>query len=242
VGGALRAATFLGDKSIGVAAGTAPPTFIKLFSLETMFVFKKLFILAGLIFACSLGWYLLYPREQAAGLSARPGRAEAEAFSRKVEKLAAGEKTRSTSTVEFRQSEIDAYIQHELAPLFPKGLEQVAVSLQQGIIAGSARINFDTLETGDGKSNPWLSALLQGQHLLDVVASVKTENGSGSYEVSKVLLDQREIPKPLVDMLIQKYVVPKYPAAKPNTPFPLPYNVDHADLQPGKVVVHQVPR
>jgi hypothetical protein len=105
-----------------------------------------------------------------------------------------------------------------------------------------ARINFDTLETGAGKSNPLLSALLRGQHLLDVVASVKTQNGTGTYEVSKVLLDQREIPKPLVDLLIQKYVVPKYPAAKPNTPFPLPYNVDHADLQPGKLIVHQVPR
>jgi hypothetical protein len=30
VGGALRAATFLGDKTLPVAAGTAPPTFIKL--------------------------------------------------------------------------------------------------------------------------------------------------------------------------------------------------------------------
>jgi hypothetical protein len=199
-------------------------------------VFKKLSILAGLIITCSLGWYFFYPREQAAGLSARPSRAEADSFSRKMEKLAAA------NTVEFRQSEVDAYVQHELAPLFPKGLEQVNIQLQQGLIAGSARINFDALETGDGKSNPLLGALLRGQHLLDVVASVKTQNGSGSYEVSKVLLDQREIPKPLVDLLIQKYVVPKYPAAKPNTPFPLPYNVDHADLQPGKVTVHQVSR
>jgi len=205
-------------------------------------VFKKLLIVAGLVIVCSLGWYLFYPREQAAGLSARPSRAESEAFSRKLEKLVAGEKARSANTVEFRQSEVDAYVQHELAPLFPKGLEQVEIRLQQGLVAGSARINFDTLETGDGRSNPLLSALLRGQHLLDVVASVKTQNGTGSYEVSKVLLDQREIPKPLVDLLIQKYVVPKYPAAKPNTPFPLPYNIDHVDIQPGKLIVHQVAR
>jgi hypothetical protein len=35
VGGALRTATFLGDKTFRVAAGTAPPTFIKLFSSES---------------------------------------------------------------------------------------------------------------------------------------------------------------------------------------------------------------
>jgi hypothetical protein len=206
-------------------------------------VFRKLFLVAGLVIVSGFGaWYLFYPRDHVEGLSARPNRTEAESFTRKLERLAAGEKAKSANTVEFRQSEVDAYVQHELAPLFPKGLEQVNIQFQQGLIAGSARINFDTLETGDGKSNPLLSALLRGQHLLDVVASVKTQNGTGSYEVSKVLLDQREIPKPLVDLLIQKYVVPKYPAAKPNTPFPLPYNVDHADLQPGKLVVHQVPR
>jgi hypothetical protein len=204
-------------------------------------VVKKLFVATGLIIFCSLGWYWFYPREEAGGLSAHPSRADADAFSRKIEKLAAGEKARSANIVEFRQSEVDAYIQQELAPLFPKGVDQVQVQLQQGLIAGSARINFDHLDTG-GKSNPLLSALLRGEHLLDVVAGVKTQNGTGTYEVSKVLLDQREIPKPLVDLLIDKYIVPKYPAAKPNTPFPLPYNVDHADLQPGKVIVHQVPR
>jgi hypothetical protein len=205
-------------------------------------MFRKLSILAGLAMIGSLGWYLLYPRQEAAGLSARPSRAEADSFSRKLEKLAAGEKTRTSNTVEFRQSEIDAYVEHELAPLFPKGLDQVEIRLQQGLLAGGARIDFDALDTGNGKPNPLLSALLRGQHVLDVVASIKTQNGTGTYEVSKVLLDQREIPKPLVDLLIQKYIVPKYPAAKPNTPFPLPYNVDRADLQPGKLIVHQVPR
>jgi hypothetical protein len=34
-GGTLRAATFLGDKTFRVAAGTAPLTFIELFSSET---------------------------------------------------------------------------------------------------------------------------------------------------------------------------------------------------------------
>lgn len=206
------------------------------------FVFKKLLIVSALVIVCSLGWYLFYPREQAAGFSARPSRSEAEAFSRKLDRLAAGEQAGSANIVEFRQSEVDAYVQHELAPLFPKGVEQVEVRLQQGLIAGSAQINFDALETGEGRSNPLLSALLRGQHLLDVVASVKTEKGTGSYEVSKVLLDQREIPKPLVDLLIQKYIVAKHPAAKPNTPFPLPYNVDHAELLPGKVIVHQLAR
>ncbi|HEX2522942.1 MAG TPA: hypothetical protein VHP35_12545, partial [Terriglobia bacterium] len=67
----------------------------------------------------------------------------------------------------------------------------------------------------------------------------KTQNHTGRYEIAKVSLDQQEIPRPLVDMLVQKYVVPKYPAAKPNTPFALPYSIEKVDLLPGKATVHQ---
>ena len=74
----------------------------KAFSGVTL-VFQKLFILAGLIVICSLGDGTCFiRRDQAAGLSARPSRADAERLSRKMEKLAAGEKAKSANTVEFR--------------------------------------------------------------------------------------------------------------------------------------------
>lgn len=199
---------------------------------------KKVIILALLVVVGSITWLLLYPREQASGLTARPNRAEAESCSRKLAQLAAPAGERARSLVEFRQSEIDAYVQQELAPLFPKGLEQVQIALGQGSVSASSKINFDELETSDGKRNPLLAALLRGEHTLGVVAGLKTQNRTGTYEVSKVLLDEREIPKPLVDLLIQRYVVTKYPAAKPNTPFPLPFNIERIDILPGRLVAH----
>lgn len=204
---------------------------------------RKIFVLLLILLAASLAWYLFYPREQSSGLTARPSRADADSFTRKLSDLAVFEKGGLARRVEFRQSEVAAYVQHELAPLFPKGLKQVTIQLQQDSISASSLIDFDEIETGgEGSRNPLMSALFRGEHLLDVVAAVKTGNGTGSYEVTKVLLDQREIPKPLIDLLVQKYVVPKYPAAKPNTPFPLPYHIERVELLPGKAIVHQTPK
>ncbi len=199
---------------------------------------KKIIILVLFVIASSVVWILFFPREQASGLTARPNQVEADACSRKLAQLAAPSAKRGLSPVEFRQSEIDAYVQQELSPLFPKGIEQVQIALEQGLISGSSRINFDRLEASDGKRNLLLAALLRGEHTLGIVASLKTQNRMGSYEVSKILLDDREVPKPLVDLLIEKYVVAKYPAAKPNTPFPLPYNIERIDILPGRLVAH----
>jgi hypothetical protein len=197
---------------------------------------KTLILLIPL--SAGLGWYLFHPRDQASALKAEPTVADSESFARKLLELTAAEKSGSTQRIEFRESEVDAYLQHELAPLFPNGLKQVDVQLLQDSIAANSRINFDEMESAGG-GNSLMSALFRGEHTLDVVATLKTQNHSGSYEIAKVSLDQREIPKPLVDLLMQKYVVSKYPAAKPNTPFPLPYNIEKVDLLPGKAIVHQ---
>jgi hypothetical protein len=202
---------------------------------------KKTLLLLFLLFAGIAGWYLLYPREPLSGLTANPpSRQEADSFARKISELAGSEKSPSAKRVEFREGEVDAYVQYELRPLFPKGLKQVDLQLGQDSISASSVINFDEIETSaNGQRNPLISALFRGEHTLDVVAVIRTRNGTGTYEITNVLLDQREIPKPLVDLLIRRYIIPKYPAAKPNTPFPLPYNIKKVDLLPGKAIVHQ---
>ena len=68
---------------------------------------------------------------------------------------------------------------------------------------------------------------------------VKAQNKVGSYDIMGLLIDQNEVPKPLVDLLITKLVLPKYPIAKPNTNFELPYEIEKIDVREGKVVIYQ---
>lgn len=187
-------------------------------------------------------WVVMSSLSGGSGVPAVPTRAAADSFTKKLS-LLTSEKGKSTPHIlEFSQSELDGYLYHEVAPSLPKGLEGVRIQLLSGSLQANAKINFDEYEKGSGGTkNPLLSALLSGAHTLDIFARLKSENRTGSYEVSKVLLDEKEIPKPLVDLLIQKYVLPRYPAVKPNSPIPLPYRIEKLDIQQGKLVVYQTP-
>ena len=204
---------------------------------------KKTLLILSFCLLLGLGiWVALFLHSGASGTSAIPSQAAANSFSKKLS-LLTSEKTKPVSrTLEFSQAELDGYLFHQVTPLFPKGLQDVRIQLLDGSLLANSKINFDEYEKSNaGTKNSLLSALLSGEHTLDVFAEFKSENRNGSYEISKVLLDQKEIPKPLVDLLIQKYVVSKYPAAKPNSPFPLPYRIEKMDILSGKLVVHQTP-
>ena len=41
----------------------------------------------------------------------------------------------------------------------------------------------------------------------------------------------------MIDLLLDHYVLPKYPGAGPNTDFDLPFNIRSIELMPGKVFV-----
>lgn len=204
---------------------------------------KKPLLIVSFCLLLGLGiWVAVFSRSGTPGISALPSQSAANSFSKKLS-LLTSEKTKPVSrTIEFSQAELDGYLFHQIAPLFPKGLQDVRIQLLDGSLEANSKINFDEYEkSAAGAKNPLLSAMLSGEHTLDVFADFKSENRMGSYEVSKILLDQKEIPKPLVDLLIQKYVVPKYPAAKPNSPFPLPYRIEKLDILRGRLVVHQTP-
>ena len=197
---------------------------------------KKILAVLILIVLGIGAWLLMNPLKQASGLTASLSRSEAESFSRKLDKLTASGKHPS-NTVEFRESEINSYLRHDVAEMFPKGLREVNIHPLENSISANVRINFDEIESAE--KNFLISALFRGEHALEVIASLKAQNHTGSYDLVGVRLDQKEIPKPLVDLLMQKFVLPKYPLAKPNTSFPLPYNIEKIDIVPGKLIVHQ---
>jgi hypothetical protein len=198
---------------------------------------KKKIVAALILIVLGIGtWLLMNPLKQDSSLATSLSRSEAESFSRKFDKLTASGKHPS-NTVEFRESEINSYLLHDMAEMFPKGLREVSIHPLDNSISANVRINFDEIENAE--KNFLISALFRGEHDLEVTTSLKAQNHMGSYDLVGVRLDQKEIPKPLVDLLMQKFVLPKYPLAKPNTPFPLPYNIEKINFVPGRLIVHQ---
>jgi hypothetical protein len=107
-------------------------------------------------------------------------------------------------------------------------------------LSANARINFDEIQSAENPARrTWISTLFKGEHTVEATGKIKTNNGAGSYDILGVRLDQKEIPKPLVSLLITKLILPKYPEARPNTNFELPYEINRIEITPGRLVVHQ---
>jgi hypothetical protein len=202
---------------------------------------KKISLYLSFLLLLGLAVWFIWPplkvtSEGEVGLS----RTAAQRFSKKLSELAAPPKTHSSKSWEFSQKEVDSYIHYELSQSFPKGVRDVQIKFLPDSLSANAIVNFDEIQAnGASAKNPFLSALLAGEHRLELLGKLTTQNKRGSYQILSLRLDEKEIPKPLVDLLIMKLVVPKYPNAKPDTPFELPYDITHIDIQQGKMTVYQ---
>ncbi len=206
----------------------------------TILVKKISLSLALLLLLGLAAWLIWMPLKNASGGEEDLSRTAAERFSKKLSELAAPPKSHSSKSWEFSQKEVDSYIHYELSQSFPKGLRNVRIKFLQDSWSADALVNFDEMQANASSAkNPFLSALLAGEHRLELLGKLTTQNKLGSYQILGLRLDQREVPKPLVDLLIAKLVVPKYPSAKPDTPFELPYDITHIDIQQGKMTVYQ---
>jgi hypothetical protein len=165
-------------------------------------------------------------------------RSSAEQLSRKLAEISSTPKPESPRQVEMTQQEINSFLQFELTPFYPKGVTDVRVRLQVQEFSASAKANFDELQSsGPSNRNPLVKALFRGEHQIEVSGRVDTRNGIGRYEILSVRLDRNEIPKPLVDLLLQKLILARYPEASPNRDLKLPYGIERIDFLEGKLVV-----
>jgi hypothetical protein len=194
-----------------------------------------IFILIG-----AAGFYYLNSPKGAPGVEEDLSRSAASQCSQKLSELASPSKTRSPRTLEFSQKEIDSFLHYEMSQFYPQGLHAVHIKLLDDSLSANAKINFDEIQSAENPArSTWISTFFKGEHTVEATGKIRTNNGAGSYDILGVRLDQKEIPKPLVSLLITKLVLPKYPEAKPNTNFELPYEINRIEITPGRLVVHQ---
>jgi hypothetical protein len=165
-------------------------------------------------------------------------RSSAEMLSHKLTEISSTPKPESPKQVEMTQQEINSFLFFEMTPFYPKGVTDVRVSLRVQEISASAKVNFDEMRSnGPSNRNPLVKALFRGEHQVELSGRVDARNGIGRYEILNVRLDRNEIPKPLVDLLLQKSVLARYPEAGPNRDFKLPYGIERIEFLDGKLVV-----
>ena len=198
-------------------------------------------VLASLGLLLGAGGFLLYSRLRVPNREAvEVSQAAAHEAARKLTELTSPSHESSPSAFEFSEKEINSYLRYQISGLYPKGLDEVRIHILDNAIRAEARINFDDLQSGikAGKMTV-MSSLFSGVHEIDLVGKLNARDGGGRYEILGCSLDHTEIPKPLVDLLVKKYLIPKYPDAAPDKTFALPYGIDKIECNQGKLAIYK---
>lgn len=194
--------------------------------------------LLGLLLLGAGAWWFLRAPSEASGPASAANRTAAEAFAEKLAVIVLPPAGSAGGEAEFTEAEVDAFLQHEISRHYPQGVRQIRFRFQQNRLVARALVDFDAMQADSasaGKSLVW--ALLRGEHWVQVSGTLTAENGQGRYDILGIRIDDQEIPRVLIDLLLDHYVLPKYPGAGPNTDFDLPFNIRRIELKPGKVFV-----
>jgi hypothetical protein len=126
----------------------------------------------------------------------------------------------------FTEAEANAYLASDNVRL-PAGVESVKLEGEDGVITGSARVDFDRVREGSHSSNPLLS-IFSGVHDVVVVAHAHGAQGRGHVHVDSVSIDDMEVPHFVLQLFVDKFLTPKYPDLGIDSQFALADRIDSA--------------
>ena len=150
----------------------------------------------------------------------------------KVDQIEAG-RLRAGTRVELSPLELNAYIAREA----PEGVRNPQIQLvAPGVASGTALVDFNKLQRGQGKQPGWLmSKLLEGERPVSVIARIRSAAGRATVDVQKVEISGVAVDGRTLDFLIQNVVLPQYPDVTVGHPFELGYHINKLDVRPAAV-------
>jgi hypothetical protein len=142
------------------------------------------------------------------------------------------------SVISFSVAEANAYAREEARREVGDGLRNARVWFSPGKASGSAVVDFVKLQTERGRPPGLLLRwMLQGEKEVQVSVKVEARDGKGKIDVDEVYLEGVGIPKGAVDLLIEYYLLPRYPDAKIGQWFELRHQVERITVTPAGVQI-----
>ena len=135
------------------------------------------------------------------------------------------------------EPEANAYF-NEGGVKLPKGVSNLRLTSQPGILDAHAQVDFEALMQGKGSTNPLLS-LFSGGHDVHIITQASGSAGVGTIRVQSAYLDGIEVPQIALQFFAQHYVTPRYPHVGVTSTFKLPLRIDSAVVEAGRVELIQ---
>ena len=141
--------------------------------------------------------------------------------------------SRARQTIEVSEVELESYVLFHLRDDIPARLDAMDVKLTEGAVAADTKMTFAPDTTG----NTVTDLLLSGTHSFFVKGKLSAAGTRGKFELEEVKVDGIPVPNVLVEVLIAKYVKPKYPDVDLNAPFTMPWGIESLVITPGKTTI-----
>jgi hypothetical protein len=139
-------------------------------------------------------------------------------------------------SVVFTPGEVNAYAAEEARKEVPEGLRSPHLTFARGTIRGTALVDFAKVSTARGTPPGILIAmLLSGERPVTVDVAVQTRDGMARVDVQKVAIGSATLAGRALELVIEYYVLPRYPEAAIGRWFPLRHNVKSIVVAPAGV-------
>jgi hypothetical protein len=137
--------------------------------------------------------------------------------------------------VDLSLGELNAFAAKEA----PAGVRNPKLVLaEQGVVRGTAMVDFGKLRRVQGYEPGWLmSKLLDGERPVSATARIRSGGGKVTVDVERASISGLEIDGSTLNFIIQNFIVPFYPEAMVGRPVAMRFRIERLQLAPAGVGV-----
>lgn len=139
--------------------------------------------------------------------------------------------------VTLSSAEANAYFAGPGKASLPKGVSDLQMRFEPGVVIGTATVDFDRLPAAANLG--YWQYLFRGTHRVE--AHARLDSGRmprAHFTITEVALDGIAIPNSLIDLAIDAFVRPRHPDVGRRFSVPLPKHAESVSIGQGLVVLH----
>ena len=172
----------------------------------------------------------------AATLSPHAGRTAGEKLQRVMD-----ERLGPSEVLTFTDHEVNSFFAYEPPPEIPDGISNVRVQILEDSGLIDADVDLEKVQAAAGSRPSFLlKLLLHGERHVHASCRFTSADGVGVVEIESVEIDGTVLRGPLLDWIVDQYVVPRVPEFQPGEPMPLPKKLRAVRLEHGRAVVEGI--
>lgn len=147
----------------------------------------------------------------------------------------------SSNSISFNSQELVALGMVQINAAAPGAVQRPQLTLVRDGATASAVVNFDRLRQSSRTTNSsgeWLySRILTGEHPVTVTVEVSSSGGKMTVHPTAVTISGVTLSGGGLEFLLSTFVLPRYPDATIDRPFPLRENIERIRVSPGNALV-----